>query len=110
MTTIEVNDSEGRFSIKISGHSGYSKAGCDIVCSAVSVLAFTLLQESKERQKSITDFNYEIKDGYFHVHFGYQPDNSIKTVIHTVLCGLKMVAEEYPDNVRINSCPKGGEI
>lgn len=33
----------GRTGVDISGHAGYDKQGCDIVCAAVSVLAHNLV-------------------------------------------------------------------
>ena len=43
MTNIEIKDQDGRCELKVEGHSGYSSAGTDIVCSAISILCFTLL-------------------------------------------------------------------
>lgn len=39
------NHKEKSLSLEISGHAGYADAGKDIVCSAASILAYTLAQE-----------------------------------------------------------------
>ena len=39
------NHKDRTLSLEISGHAGYADAGKDIVCSAASILAYTLAQE-----------------------------------------------------------------
>lgn len=110
MTNIIATNSKGKFSIKIEGHSGYADSGKDIVCSAVSVLAFTLLNEIQGRSKILKNLAYEIKDAYFQLSFDYSDSIEIRAVLHTIMGGLNMVAEQYPEYVCINLCPNGGEI
>lgn len=93
---IEVSIHEGE--IKISGHANYAAPGYDIVCAGVTSLAQTLI-------KSILDLTgdkieYEISPGRVDIKYGNLSEKS-KTLVDSFFIGICMIAEEFPEYVRI---------
>lgn len=93
---IEVSRTESGIIIK--GHAGYSEPGKDIVCAGVSALVQTLVQSIE----NLTDdkIHYCISPGMAHINFRNLSEKS-KTLFDSFFIGVLMIAEEYPDNVRI---------
>ena len=50
MLKVRVREKENLMEIKMEGHADYAEAGKDIVCSACSILLFTLLEELQKQQ------------------------------------------------------------
>ena len=103
MTEILYRKYYDRHLIIIEGHSGFSIKGEDIVCAAVSCLAFTLLntisdEVSDDRAKFIRNI---VRDGYMCLEvlpfsFG---EERVEAIFDTVLTGLCTLSDEYPENV-----------
>ncbi len=97
MTTITYKP----YSLEIQGHAGYAIAGQDIVCAGISTLFFTLIEvlardaDLKERP------HVRMGDGEAEVTVTPDPEHreKIDTVFETVVTGLRMMAEKYPENV-----------
>ena len=107
MTTAKFSESDNKFSAHIEGHAGYSHCGPDIVCSACSILAYTMLQ-------SILSTGGEcIKE----LSYGDDPDNGtfmldivapsegeaekIRTIYKVIASGFALLADQYPQNVNL---------
>ena len=88
----------------IDGHAGSGAKGEDIVCAAVSALAFTLLNclKDEEAQGTVKLKREIVRDGYFCVeaHALGDSEERIEIITDTVLTGLYAVAEEYPEYVK----------
>lgn len=110
MTNIEIREKDGRFELKVEGHSGYASRGSDIVCSAISILCFTLLNEIMEKDEKALKMRYQQKDGYFYLSFSNRHDECLKAVFYAVCNGLQMVAEQYPKFVLLRFFTNRGEI
>lgn len=85
-------------SIAVEGHAGYGPPGNDIVCAAVS----TLLQNTA---KSISDLTsdhveYLFESGKGSVKYKDLSDKG-KLLIDSFFIGLCMIADAYPDYVRL---------
>ena len=89
-----------RFSdrLTIEGHSGYAPIGQDIVCSAVSVLAQTLIQSVEEL--TTDKITYNMQPGTVDIKFWCLSDQS-KVLIDAFFIGVKGIAAAYPDNVKV---------
>ncbi|MHC1722746.1 MAG: ribosomal-processing cysteine protease Prp [Aminipila sp.] len=74
--------------IRASGHANYEEHGKDIVCAAVSTLLYTL---------ATTGTMETIKDTT-------TVKSQDKKAVKLVLDGLKLIAEEYPQNVEVIEC------
>lgn len=102
MTQISCRITENKCVLQVEGHANYARQGADIVCSAVSILSYTIAEsiENIDAKEKIID----ISDG--HVYIEVCPlDIVSKTaclvVFNTILTGFKLLAESYPDNVQI---------
>lgn len=84
--------------ITIKGHANYAPIGQDIVCSAVSVLAQTLIQSVEEL--TADKIEYSMQPGTVEIKFWCLSDKS-KVLIDAFFVGVKGVAAAYPDNVRL---------
>lgn len=98
MTVITYDKS--RFMFDLVGHAGYAEAGKDIVCSAVSTLLFTYLNACETvMEHGIV----ELENGDAHVEFQVEKKNKdyASAVFDAILIGFRMIAEEYPNFVRV---------
>lgn len=75
-------------SLHITGHAQYAPLGKDIVCAAVSILAFTFMNTY---QVQVNKYGNNIIDLSF--------DDEVDTKF--IRTGFKLIEEEYPNNVRV---------
>jgi uncharacterized protein YsxB (DUF464 family) len=100
---IDIKFNPNTLELSVSGHAGYGKKGEDIVCSAVSSLFYTLGEALIES----TSMLYEepiVKDvegsGYIVCHPKEEYEGNITRSYWTILVGMKLIADSYPENVR----------
>ncbi len=83
--------------IDISGHADFAEYGSDIVCSAVSMVSYTignaLLNESDDFQLIIKDNKFIFDDNI--------KSNNTELLMQTLLNGLLMVQNQYNDYIKI---------
>ncbi len=98
MTTITYKP--GEYSLEISGHSGYAAAGKDIVCAGISTLFFTLV-EVAARAGLPEKPRVWMGDGEAGVTVKPDPEHreKIDAVFETVVTGMKLMAEKFPEYV-----------
>ena len=82
----------------ISGHAGYAEAGKDIVCAAVTVLTQTMIQSLEELAEE--KIQYDIEPGRVDIKHG-NLSGAGRLLVDSFFLGIKMVAQEFPDYVRI---------
>ena len=82
----------------ISGHAGYAPAGYDIVCAGVTALTQVLVRS----MEGLADDRIEtdIKSGMTSIQYGDLSEKG-KLLINSFFIGICMIAEEFPDYVRI---------
>lgn len=100
MTKITCINDRGQYTIDIDGHAGYNP-GMDIVCSACSVLSYTLANVLENQEAELR--HIKIDDGVIHIDIKPLTSNQeiISTIITTIMTGYEMLAEQYPDNVAV---------
>ncbi len=84
---------------EISGHSGYAEEGQDIVCSAVSSVAYMVVNTVTEIKK--INAKAEDKDGYIFFHI---PDDKLvdcQDIMEGMLLHMNELAEQYPDYLKV---------
>ena len=93
---IEVSVRKDR--ITVTGHSGYDEPGRDVVCAGVTALCQTLIRSIE----SLTEdtIKYEISPGRADTQYGNLSESS-KTLVDSFFIGTCMIADEFPDYVRI---------
>ena len=105
MTTVFYREYYDRYLLIVEGHASFSEKGKDIVCSAVSILVYTLLNmlKDEESDKRLKLKREIVRDGYFCVEiepFDFSKHRT-KGIIDTVVMGLALLNQEFPDNVRL---------
>ena len=94
MTVVSVRKDE----IKISGHAGYAEAGKDIVCAAVTTLTQTLIRSLEDLARD--KIQYEISSGRADIHYGNLSEEG-KLLVDSFFIGVCLIADEFPEYVRI---------
>ena len=92
---ISIQYKRDNLELQIAGHAGYAEKGRDIVCAAVTALAGTLERCMKEAGEG----SCEWKEG--ETCFTASGTENLRPCFETVVTGLKMLAEEFPDYVTI---------
>lgn len=84
--------------ITVFGHARYAPFGRDIVCAAVSALFQNFLFSM---HKLTTDeIKTDIRAGNSVIEYGNLSDSG-KLLVDSFFVGAKMIADEYPDYVRV---------
>ena len=86
---------------EITGHAGYAEEGSDIICAAVSSIAYTAVGYFSEKKIGGKEPQYSEKDGYMK----FKPDlESVKdsdeataayAVLEATFIGLKQIEYSY---------------
>ncbi|MBQ4638975.1 MAG: ribosomal-processing cysteine protease Prp [Clostridia bacterium] len=100
MIRIRVTKEAGEItSLVCQGHAGYAEEGHDIVCAAVSVLAFTCANalESVAHVKA----KVEERDGFLSIYLPPNAGHDAQTVMNTVLQGFRDLNDAYPKYLQL---------
>ncbi len=104
MVTVKCNKKGNRHKITIEGHAEYNP-GLDIVCSAVSMLSFTLLQALKNEHENgnLRYFFMHHDSGNVHIVADTKKlfCERLQTIINTIFLGFELLAAKYPENVEL---------
>ena len=83
-------------SFQVSGHAGFDEYNRDIVCSAVSVLTYAIINGITEVVKISAD--YEVRDGFSTLSLNKQSLEDIEkcqVLMETMLLGIKSMEIQY---------------
>ena len=87
----------------ISGHSGYSEAGSDIVCAAIS--AVVAMAETTINDVCGAKAKVRVKDEQARITLtlptSCDEEESVQAVLAGMMITLISLAEEYPDNIEV---------
>lgn len=90
--------------VRITGHADYAPRGQDIVCAAVTAIAQTLICSVTELTgDKITYSDMQPDEVVIHIE---NPSKEARLLTGSFLVGVKLIADEFPDHVRvkINKC------
>ena len=82
------------------GHAGAAPYGEDIVCAAISMLSQTSILGLHEVAKQAME--YQMEDGELHILLSDPINESGQAILETMLLGIKNVADQYSDFVRVS--------
>ena len=104
MTTIEFTKKKDfkkiKYSLTATGHAGYAQVGQDIVCSAISILLFTLANALDDF--GAADLKVSLEPGESEISCtATWADEEIHSFFKFVMEGLELLEEQYPDHVEI---------
>ena len=80
---------------EISGHSGFSEQGSDIICSAVSSAAYMAVNTLTDVQK--LDCNVTVNDGFMDLKLSKAEAEAAQVVLNGLLLHLDALSKEYAD-------------
>ncbi|WWR14561.1 ribosomal-processing cysteine protease Prp [Lachnospiraceae bacterium JLR.KK008] len=97
MTTITVFQStEGRYKgFYCEGHAGFSKAGTDIVCAAVSILVINTINSIAQFGGQKFTCSQKEKDGVIRFELAGEPTKETSLLLDSMILGLKEVEKQY---------------
>jgi uncharacterized protein YsxB (DUF464 family) len=84
--------------IQISGHANYAEEGKDIVCAGVTALTQTLVKSIEDLTEN--KIECDISPGRADIKYRNLSEKA-KTLVDSFFIGICMIADEFPDNVRI---------
>ena len=84
--------------ITVSGHAGYAEPGKDIVCAAISTLTQVLIASVEEL--TAAKIYHAVNSGYTVIDIKESTERA-QVLIDSFLLGCEIVAENYPDYVRV---------
>lgn len=88
--------------LKVEGHAHHGKKGEDIVCAAISTLFYTLgeaLSQSEDMMTGPVVFDDKDGNGYIKCSPREEYIGNVTRTYWTILVGMELVANNYPDNV-----------
>jgi hypothetical protein len=102
---VTFTDKDGRLAFTAEGHSGYGEYGKDIVCAAVSALAFTLAGNAEDMKTN----GWLVRDPEIDMETGAKvvcaPKKECiaeaRLVFCTVMTGFVMLENSYPEHVHV---------
>ncbi len=105
MTKVYYREYYDRYLLIVEGHSGFNESGKDIICSAVSILVYSLLNmlKDEESDRRLILRREVLNDGYFCVEVEPLDFSKQRTkgIIDTVIMGLSLLNEEYPEFIKL---------
>ena len=88
---------------EIQGHSGYAQRGKDIICSAVSALAYTAVGALGDMYKEPL---WETRDGYMRCMIPDEVEKDsrrvVDTIMNTIIIGFKQIGLSYSEYVKVD--------
>ena len=84
--------------LTVEGHARYAEWGKDIVCAGVTALVQTLLKSVEGLTED--KIEYEISPGRVDIKYGDLSGKS-RTLVDSFFIGMCLIADEFPENVRI---------
>lgn len=103
MTEIRFNPKQ--YKVEIKGHAGYAEVGKDIVCSAVSILFYTLAECLTNSRDELVDDPIINMDGDGEASIQCNPkleyEGNVMRTYWTILNGFQLLADSYEENVKI---------
>ena len=102
---IDITFNPNTFTIDITGHAEHGKKGEDIVCSAISILFYTLgesLISSKQMMSEDIVFIDEDGNGHLSCKPKEEYQANVSLIYWTILTGFELIAKNYEKNVNFH--------
>ncbi len=93
---IEIRHDGGKVTVK--GHANYAEPGQDIVCAAISTLSQVFVASVEEL--TAAKIKTAQTGGYMEIVIEESTERA-QVLLDSCLLGCRMIADEYPDNVRV---------
>ncbi len=105
MTEISFDLCGDTYIFECVGHTGFSASGSDILCSAVSILCYTLKDflEDMEADGRISDLICDLRGGTAIIEFrtASDDDTSLLEAVCALLGGFRLLGDNYPEYISV---------
>lgn len=107
MTQVNIHEKEGKWNITIYGHAEnpYAEDKGNILCAAVSILGYTLMQVMRDAQerKEITVYQEHYSAGEIEIYAEAQKkeEKKIREMVSVIKTGYCLLEKEYPGKVHV---------
>ncbi|MBQ2729674.1 MAG: ribosomal-processing cysteine protease Prp [Clostridia bacterium] len=107
MTSISYTEYYEAHIFECVGHTGYSTAGNDILCSAVSCLCYTLdaYLRGCVLEGKITHYVSEFNEGNVRIQYEYTDicnTEALLEAVRAILGGFILLEENFPDHINVD--------
>lgn len=106
------SDSVGRLKgLFVSGHSGYARAGSDIVCAAVSAITQAAVLGLEEVLELAPEVRIDDEAGLLELTLaqpGANKEREAQAVLETAARSLERLSGQYPKYLRVRRMPAAG--
>ena len=112
MTKIHYWDKRDCQELLVNGHAGTAEGG-NVVCAGISAITLTLHENlRREEEKGQIKAWSTTEKGHMFLHAETTDENraAIRNMFKFAMVGLRMIAEEYPDKVKIKEEKRNGGI
>ena len=100
MITIHFNKRNGEYELIVKGHAGFGEAGKDILCSAVSILLYTLVEAIDETWLRMPPVVVLLPgDSLVRVEASASKAEMISGVFSVIAAGFRLLSKNFPNNV-----------
>ena len=86
-----------------NGHSGFAKAGKDIVCAGISVLTINFVNSVDELTDAECDVVSDSKTGSMSVTIKDYNNDEIQLLFKSLRLGLNAIQAEYPKYLKLTN-------
>ena len=100
MIDIKYTDKNEYRKLTMRGHAGYDEKGKDIVCSAATILAFTLAARLDDLRDQCEELTIRLVEGDIVIE-SRSPFAGVMDAYDTVMCGIHLLWQQYPANVYV---------
>ncbi len=91
--------------LRVSGHSGYAKAGEDIVCAGISVLTINLINSLEQLSEDAFSVKEDERQGLIEICMSYEddeePSGESQILFDSYLIGIQSLLEDYKDFITL---------
>ncbi len=94
----------GEYRLRIEGHAGAGKPGEDLVCAAVTALAWTLIDALEQDDDFRAEIFLDQTAGIMDLRCDPDSDEAAEKcryLLEIICGGLKLLEEHYPAHVRV---------
>ena len=101
---VTINYDKTHFTLTVSGHAGAAEHGKDILCSACSILTYTLAQIVLEHSECMRQPpRVELNEGTAVIQCAPKENciEKINCIFDTIMTGFDLLAVSYPKNIKI---------
>lgn len=101
----------GSYTLTLTGHAGAAENGQDIICSAASILAYTLAQAAQRmyqtgRLKRKHNLKLEAGDAVVTMRPKDSAHDDVELIYRTIFGGYELLAHNFPQFVETNTSDK----